>query len=244
MVKYGRYLRGCGFTSSEIYQQLMEWVAAQDRRLIKSSDEEIEYDAKEIAEWMGGLEIKKNESAVVFTERGKGRFEIEDINFILNGKMKSERRILFRMVLAIKIFGKDQTAHRLIANSIGVSESTVQSRMEAMVDRGLVKKFTGEKVKCINFKFFNTANSYLPGDVIEQRLDPADYQGDWELKEKLNWHNCMWDYAQVMAHTLGPNLKKYVGEREYAEIKAIIDNGRPVDVFTWYDSEDNIDIRL
>lgn len=234
MVKYARWLRGCGCSGAEIYKILIDWVADQDRGLITSTDEEIEKDAALIAEWAGRLVIEK-ESGDRIVDFGKGVFRFEDLNYILNGRNKNERRILFRSVLSQKVFGKDQASQRLIGESLGIAEMTAKHRIEDLVERGVIQRFGGKRGIKSGGRFFSTSNSYLPGENVADILQKEDYVGDWMLSEQLRWKNVLWYYANMMTCTLGDNLGKYVDRRELVEIGDILLCGRPVDGEAWYD---------
>lgn len=219
MLKYGRWLRGCGFEPPEIYHRLMDWVDRQDRRLISSTDKEVEEDARQIAEWMGKLPPGDK----VFRRYGMGRINSADLNYILNGKNKTERRILFRSVLAQKIFGKDQASQRLIADSVGVTAQSVKERIAALHDRGVVTKISGVSGPRAVFGFFSTPNTYVSGDSVEKVLEEKDLVAtSWDLTEKLEWRHLLWYYAGMMTEMLGPNMKKYIGAAETKDVQRLL----------------------
>ena len=233
MVKYATYLRGCGFEQGEIYKRLMEWVDIQQRDLMESSDKEIEDDARLIAEWAGSRPAKSKNTTVI-REYGTVRFDEADLNYVLNGKTKSDRRILFRSVLSQKLFGKDHAAQRVIAESLGISEINVRKRLKVMEADGLIKVIAGVTGKKTGTDhFFATANSYLPGDEVADVLAAEDFAGTWWMGEQLKWKNLLWLYAAAMTKMLGGKLAKYVGRREAEEIAELVAHGRPVVTETW-----------
>lgn len=236
MTKYAVWLRGCGFDQGEIYKRLMEWVDIQQRDLMESSDEEIEEDARLIAEWAGGKQIR-NKGTTMIREYGRVEFDAEDLNYILNGKTKSDRRILFRSVLSQKLFGKDHAAQRVIADSLGMSYVNARKRIGILEDAGIIISIDGRKGKKENTgRFFTIPNSYLPGDRVNQILDQEDFVGPWRMREQLKWKNALWLYAVAMDAMLGDKLVKYVGQREADEIARLISAGRPVDTDVWDDT--------
>lgn len=234
MKKYATFLRGCGYEAAEIYNKLMAWVDVQERSLMESSDEEIEQDARLLAEWAGAHDFR-NSSAKLVRERGRAEFDAADLNYILNGANCTDWRILFRSVLAQKVFGRDQASYRLIGECIGAHEMTVYKRIHKLEGRGVVKLISGKTVKKTGTNhFFSTSTSYVPGDRIEQVLDTEDFVGPWRMLEVLRWKNGMWLYANAMMAMLGDKLAKYVGESEAKAIKAIIDGGRQIETECWY----------
>ena len=232
MVSYARTLRWIGCNMTEIYNRLMDWVDEQDRTYINSTDEEIEEDAQLIAQWAMTV---KGAPTKQYVERhyGKATLGAADLNYILNGRTKNGRRILFRSVLSQKIFGQDHTAQDIIGHAIEVTEQTAKARIKELVQRGVLKKFDGKRYNREVFGFGKTANSYTPGDNIEDILDPEDFAGEWALMEKITWKNCLWYYAAAMTTMLGDKLAKYVGTREANEIKAILAGGRKVETEAW-----------
>lgn len=237
MVKRATYLRGCGLDQGEIYRKLMEWVDIQDRDMLESSDEEIEADARAIAEWAGGRRFTRN-TTVVIRSFGHVKFGVDDLNYVLNGATKSDRRILFRSVLCQKLFGKDHAAYRVIGESMGMCEATVYKRMHKLEHDGIIKAINGVTGrKSDGGRFFRISNSYVPGDAVAQVLDHADFISMWEMGERLRWKNALWLYAVAMTTMLGANLEKYVGRREAGEIQEIIAKGRPVETDVWDDDD-------
>ena len=233
MTKYAVWLRGCGFEQGEIYKRLMEWVDLQDRSLMESSDAEIEEDARLIAEWAGSKEIR-NKGVEVLRSYGQVEFGFDDLNYVLNGKTKSDRRILFRSVLSQKLFGKDHVACRSIGWSMGMHQKTVERRIGELAEMGIIKVIDGKKGKKENTeRFFTIPNSYVPGDKVEQVLNPDDFVGSWRMRERLRWKNALWLYATAMTSMLGDNLAKYVGQKEADGIAEIVAAGRPEETDIW-----------
>lgn len=233
MTKYAVWLRGCGFDQGEIYKRLMDWVELQQRDLMESSDEEIEEDARLIAEWVGGKDIRSKDATLI-REYGHVEFDAADLNYVLNGKTKSDRRILFRSVMSQKLFGRDHASQRVIADSLCMSKDNVSKRMGVLETLGVIKSITGKTGKKTGMeRFFSTPNSYLPGDGVEQVLAAEDFVGPWRMRERLKWKNALWLYAVAMNAMLGDKLEKYVGRREAKEISGLIEGGRPVETDVW-----------
>ena len=227
MTNIAVWRRGCGDDGETIYQKLMAWVAVQNRSLMSSTDEEIEEDARNIADWAGGLTIRKRDAGRPY---GRDVFDAEDLNYILNGETKTERRILFRMVLARKVFKKDHVKQALIAEALGVHTVTVSKAIQALGTRGLITSIPGKRAKkTIGGHFCRTANTYYPGTNVAQVLDPADVAAPyWSMNEVLAWKKLLWYYASMMTAMLGNKLAKYVKKSEADEIAKIMAAGEPM----------------
>jgi len=213
-VKIAVYLRNCGMGEAEIRAALTDWVARQDRDLIDSTDEEIAADNAEIAKWAGGIEAKAHAAKTIVINSA-------DLNFILNGKTKNDRRLLFRMVMVFKVFGRDNTSQDLMARSLGMHKKTVGTRLKRLwTDRVVTMKY-GRSQKLANGLWTSAPNTYLPGAIMRQVLDPDDFVANYEIGEKVDWQNILPYYAAGMAAMLGDKLAEYVGAREAAEIRAL-----------------------
>lgn len=233
MTRYAVWLRGGGFEQGEIYKRLMEWVELQDRSLMSSSDEEIEEDARLIAAWAGGKQVR-NQDVEVIRSYGTVEFGFDDLNYVLNGKTKSDRRILFRSVLSQQLFGQDHVACRSIGWSMGMHQKTAERRIGELAAAGVIKVINGKKGKKEKTdRFFSIPNSYVPGDHVEQVLNADDFIGPWRMRERLRWRNALWLYATAMTAMLGDNLAKYVGRNEAEDIAHILAGGRPEATEVW-----------
>lgn len=131
MTDIATWMRMQGYGADQIYAELMAWVAEQDQSLITSTAEEVEEDARLIAAWAEN-KIKPKPGGGMRDVR----FTADDLNYILNGRTKTERRILFRGVLAEKVFGSNRASQRLIASSLGVSRQTVAASLRGLEERG------------------------------------------------------------------------------------------------------------
>lgn len=224
MVSIAVTQRKRGYDADTIYENLLAWVAVQNRSLISSTDAEIEADARRIADWTRDIVVTKKQPDRPY---GRAVFDSDDLNYILNGRNKTERRILFRVMLARKIFKKDHTKQALIAMTLGVEERTVARSMLAMGERGLVEIVPGKRAKKkIGGGYCRTANTYYPGTNVAQVLDPADMAAPyWGLTETISWKQLLWYYASMMTTMLGEKLTKYVKQSEADEIEKIMAAG-------------------
>ena len=124
-------------------------------------------------------------------------------------------------MLAVKVFQKDQAPLRLIAESVGISETCARAAVDSLTERGLLEKYTGIRGKHTGGGYFMTSNTYMTGGGEVQVIDMADVASDcWEIGGKLTWKKLMNYYAAMLTAMLGGKLSKYVGRREAAEIRS------------------------
>lgn len=219
MVDIATELRYGGHSRDEIYDALLKWADEQDQALIQSSPLTVQKDAKDISEWVFSEKFtiyKKHLDEIdrVFV------YTPEDINWILNGKNKTQRRILFMLCTSGKIYSKVTSSYKLMAEDIGCVIESARSNVQKMREAGLIKAYNGRTI-VRGGEFKKDPNMYLKGDCVEQVVNP-EHVAAYTYCGKVIWRDIVAMYAEVMSGALGRKLSRYVGEAEARDIRRIL----------------------
>lgn len=212
MLRIAVALRIEGKDPEEIVDALIRWVGEQKKELISSTEDEIRVDAETMAEWVWSNRFTPRENRIK-----KLVFTAEDINFVLNGRTKLERRILMLIVVLQQIYGKAEIPMIFIAEDLRAARNGVAKAIVRLGDAGVIEHKRGD-VHHKDSGWASKPNRYERGET-RPLLDINDFT-EFEWERPVDWYWFVEFYRLVLWRTLGSAAGKYIGAAEMAEVKS------------------------
>ena len=171
MVRLAVACRYSGDSEKECIAQMMEWYRAQDPAMIRSGAREVLRDIQKIIDWAYSESfVQRKRRKAVVTE--------EDVRMILSLKRKSERKVLFLLMVRCGA-GYHQVKQNSIAWQIGMTRVTVLNAVKRLEEAGMIRKTRGKtfkvgtscyKTECCQYEVYRPV-SPKGGRRVEVTLD-------------------------------------------------------------------------
>lgn len=171
MVRLAVACRYSGDSEKECIAQMMEWYRAQDPAMIRSGAREVLRDIQKIIDWAYSESfVQRKRRKAVVTE--------EDVRMILSLKRKSERKVLFLLMVRCGA-GYHQVKQNSIAWQIGMTRVTVLNAVKRLEEAGMISKTRGKtfkvgtscyKTECCQYEVYRPV-SPKGGRRVEVTLD-------------------------------------------------------------------------
>lgn len=178
MVSIGVDQRYRGVAQEKIVEVLMEWAAAQNQELIKSSPAEVRDDAEKIAAWVWGPKfsagLKPKDKNIFFTEY--------DVAAVASLSGQTKKRVLFLLIAFCRRFTIAVISAKRIARYVGATERGVIKAIADLEQRGLISHTKGKKVM-YQGKMITAPNRYVYNNPRSMYSGQHFLLG-WDFKEE------------------------------------------------------------
>lgn len=155
-----------GMSANKIYKILMEWWNSQDHDLSKSQEEEIQNDARAIAEWAVGRQRVEDRRRYWYVE--KSVLTDKDVIWILrHSRNRNVRRILFYLMSWCSGHKCCFTAYHRIGRIVGCSKACAVSVLKELADEKVVTPIAGE-IRFNDGRFERRETCYLIYKPVEK----------------------------------------------------------------------------
>lgn len=152
--KYAIYLRQHGVSPTRLYYEQMQWYDRQDKGLISSDRDEVEYEARGIAEWCA-RNVAVIDQEYMPKKAPVAKITQQDIAYILSAKTPEYRRVAFYLWAYCKRYGSVKVAYSTIASRLGISVDTTFHAVEWLREN----KYLSSKRNMLE-KYLKDSNRY------------------------------------------------------------------------------------
>lgn len=152
MLRLAIALRHDGSTVELCEEKMQAWYREQDKRLIKSTEEEIFADIKDILKWVYS-------DRFILKHRRREEIRTEEILFTLRPKTKTARKMLFLITAMCNDYGKCTLTYDRLMKALGCSRQTVAANLKSLEDSGFIRCMK-KTPKYEDGKFIRECNSY------------------------------------------------------------------------------------
>jgi hypothetical protein len=204
IVVHNRYR---GLNKEESEKELTEWLAKQDEAYITDSEFEMQAKIRGMIRWAYSDKFVINKSVPFVVTK-------EEMQFCLSAKEKSERKILFLILLFQKKYSKLRMSYEAIAGYTGNSRIAVLHAVDRLFDKGNIF-VAKEKPILKDGSFVAKCNSYKLNHLPER-------EGEKILEvDEVSKENFLSLYHDCVIKTAGKeNEHKYFSKKELDKLYA------------------------
>lgn len=171
MLKIAVYQRNTGASRRQCLSALLDWYNSQDKRLIRSSPEDVKRDAESLTDWAYGDKFVCSAASVRGVQVTMSR---RDMDRVMAQRSLTGKKLLFA-ILAHDKANCNRISQARLAKMVGATEETVKRTLAAMAWEGIIE-VREAKARKNGGQFHRQPNAYFP--VAESARNVVDDRSD------------------------------------------------------------------